>query len=228
MNCAGNGRIVCNYCGEDIASDVKRCPYCGSVLRIDNSNEIDEVKSGNLGDSDSQTQDINRTKSTFDDPVGNDNYGRDFRNEEKVYETQSDKGLPETNVNNQVFGESEKSVNQYDSERSYTQPPQEAKPVQEASIGNAARQQIGTGSALRQSDNRKPSISNAMKVFCTSACTIVPGLGQLIGIIIAIVCMNSEGDTDKRSFGLALLVNCIIVFVFMCIACCILVAVAGT
>jgi hypothetical protein len=68
----------------------------------------------------------------------------------------------------------------------------------------------------------QPSMSNNMKVFLTTLCNIVPGLGQLAGVIIAIVLMNAEGDTDKKSFGLALLVTSLIVFVIMSISCCVL------
>lgn len=228
MNCAGNGRVVCNYCGEDIASDSKRCPYCGSVLKRENSSENDDVKLGDYGKNDSQIQDTDRLKSNFDDPVGNDIYGTSFNNEEKVYEPKSNDSFPEANANSQAFGERENPVNEYDSERSYTQQPQETKPVQATTIDNVARQQgEARRSSLKQSDHARPSINNALKVLCTSACSLVLGLGQLIGVIIAIVCMNSEGDTDKRSFGLALLVNCIIIFVFWCFACCIAVAVFG-
>ena len=59
-----------------------------------------------------------------------------------------------------------------------------------------------------------------MKVFITTICNLVPGIGQLVGVIIAIVFMNTEGDTDKRSFGLALLVSSIVVFVLWSISCC--------
>ncbi len=71
-------------------------------------------------------------------------------------------------------------------------------------------------------DMRSP-LSNGMKVFLTVICTIIPGIGQLAGIITAIVFMNSEDDSDRKSFGVALLVASLIMFVFACIGCFILV-----
>lgn len=75
---------------------------------------------------------------------------------------------------------------------------------------------------LRPPASQAP-LSNALKVFLTAICVLVPGLGQLAGIIIAIVFMNSEENADKRSFGLALLVASLIVFVLACLLSCLMV-----
>jgi hypothetical protein len=40
-----------------------------------------------------------------------------------------------------------------------------------------------------------------------------------VGIIAAIVFMNSEGDKDRKSFGVALLVASLAMFVLACIGC---------
>jgi hypothetical protein len=58
-----------------------------------------------------------------------------------------------------------------------------------------------------------------LKVFLTVLFTVLPGIGQLAGIITAIVFMSSEGDSDRRSFGVALLVASLIMFVLACIGC---------
>ena len=60
-------------------------------------------------------------------------------------------------------------------------------------------------------------MSNGMKVFLTIVSTVIPGLGQLIGIIAAILFMNDQADEDKRSFGTALLIASLIFFVISCI-----------
>lgn len=62
-------------------------------------------------------------------------------------------------------------------------------------------------------------LSNGLKVFLTAIFILIPGIGQLAGIITAIVFMNSEGDSDRKSFGVALLVLSLILFVFACIGC---------
>lgn len=66
--------------------------------------------------------------------------------------------------------------------------------------------------------NRK-QLSNGIKVLLTAIAVGIPGLGQLIGIIAAIIFMNAEGDSDRKSFGVALLVASLIVFVLACIGC---------
>lgn len=52
-----------------------------------------------------------------------------------------------------------------------------------------------------------------MKVFMVTLSNLVPGIGQLFGVISSIVFMNTEGDTDRKSFGTALLVSSVISFV---------------
>ena len=64
---------------------------------------------------------------------------------------------------------------------------------------------------------KKNSISNGLKVFLTVICTAVPGFGQLVCLILAIIFMNSEGDGDKRSFGVALFIASLVLFVLTCI-----------
>lgn len=66
-------------------------------------------------------------------------------------------------------------------------------------------------------NTQKKTLSNGMKVFLTALYTIIPGLGQLAGIITAIVFINSDDNEDKRSFGTALLVSSLIVFVITCV-----------
>lgn len=83
-----------------------------------------------------------------------------------------------------------------------------------------------TGNDYRQNNgiptyggsNRKP-LSNGLKVFLTILFTVIPGIGQLAGIITAIVFMNADDDADRKSFGVALLVASIILFVLSCIGC---------
>lgn len=72
---------------------------------------------------------------------------------------------------------------------------------------------------MGQGDAGKGPLSNGMKVFLTVLFTIIPGLGQLAGIITAIVFMNTDDDPDRKSFGVALLVASLIMFVLACVGC---------
>ncbi len=66
-------------------------------------------------------------------------------------------------------------------------------------------------------EGRNP-LSNGFKVFITMVATI-PLIGQLVGIIMAIIYMNSEGDTDRKSFGKALLIGTLVIFLAVCLCC---------
>jgi hypothetical protein len=76
-------------------------------------------------------------------------------------------------------------------------------------------------------NNYKKPLSNGMKVFLSILFTVIPGIGQLAGIITAIVFMNTEDDADRKSFGVALLIASIIMFVLSCISCFIIFLVYG-
>ncbi len=68
------------------------------------------------------------------------------------------------------------------------------------------------------SNYQQRPISNGFKVFITMFSTI-PFIGPLVGIITAIVFMNSEGNTDKKSFGKALLIGSLVFVLIFCICC---------
>lgn len=75
----------------------------------------------------------------------------------------------------------------------------------------------------RYGNEIRSPLSNGIKVLLTVIFTLIPGIGQLAGIITAIVFMNAEGDNDRKSFGVALLVVCLVMFVLACIGCFIMV-----
>lgn len=62
-------------------------------------------------------------------------------------------------------------------------------------------------------------LTNGLKVFLTALTVLMPGVGPIIGIICAVVFMNSEVDADRRSFGQALLITALAIFALACISC---------
>lgn len=61
------------------------------------------------------------------------------------------------------------------------------------------------------------NISNRKKVFLTIICSIIPGLGQLFCLILSLSYINTEDNEDIKSFGQALFVAALVMFVFSCI-----------
>lgn len=277
MNGGEKGRTVCSFCGEEISLDAKRCPYCGSVLKIEKSLDIDEVKTDSFNNNGSPMQDKDRylSEDRFDNSINTDNNVSDFIHEEKYNDKniglfdnkpneqlKENSGLFDSNPNEQLKensglfdnkpneqidenrglfdnkpneqlkensglfgvnpnGQVEESIDKQVKSDNFNQLPREPRAVNKPEMGNVLRQQRppirnipGAGASA------KPSLTNAMKVFITTICNFIPGIGQLVGAIIAIVFMNTEGDTDKRSFGVALLVSSIVVFVLWSISCC--------
>jgi hypothetical protein len=64
---------------------------------------------------------------------------------------------------------------------------------------------------------KEDSISNNRKVLLTIICSIIPGFGQLFCLILSIGFMNSEENDDRKSFGNALFVASLVMFVITCI-----------
>ena len=57
------------------------------------------------------------------------------------------------------------------------------------------------------------TLSNWTKVFLCTISVLIPGIGQLIGLISGLVMIADDRDPDKRSYGAALITASIIVFV---------------
>ncbi len=69
---------------------------------------------------------------------------------------------------------------------------------------------------MHEAQRENKPLGNGKKVFITIISTIIPGIGQLIGVITSIILMNNQYDEDKRSFGTALLTASLIFFVITC------------
>lgn len=58
-------------------------------------------------------------------------------------------------------------------------------------------------------------MSNWTKVILTALSVILPGIGQIVGIIIGLIFVSNDIDSDKRTFGAALLTVSIVAFVIL-------------
>lgn len=47
MDNTNNFNRVCSFCGESIAAEYKRCPYCGSLLGVDKAHSGADINLGN-------------------------------------------------------------------------------------------------------------------------------------------------------------------------------------
>jgi len=56
-------------------------------------------------------------------------------------------------------------------------------------------------------------ISNWTKVILSTLTVIIPGIGQIIGIILGLVFVADDSNADKRSFGAALITVSVVVFI---------------
>ena len=59
---------------------------------------------------------------------------------------------------------------------------------------------------------KKKPLSNSAKVWIATLCTVFPFVGQIAGLILSISFINSS-DPDKRTYGSALLIPNVILFV---------------
>jgi hypothetical protein len=206
-----NNQKKCGFCGENIPVGAGRCPYCGSILEVtfDNNCRVDqpEVKPVN-GDSYGQvnTEQQQTRQNAECNPAVSEN--------PNVGEQQGNAGAPgcmgEQLTQSTTSPGAVPPAGRPDQQTEYT-----------AQTHNAYKPYNGGGYPPNYNYNGgvKQPLSNGMKVFLTVLFTVLPGIGQLAGIIAAIVFMNSDGDSDRKSFGVALLVASLIMFVISCIGC---------
>lgn len=61
------------------------------------------------------------------------------------------------------------------------------------------------------------NMTNWTKVILSAISVLIPGIGQLMGIILGLVFVSNDINLDKRSFGAALLTVSIITFILLSI-----------
>ncbi len=98
----------------------------------------------------------------------------------------------------------------------------EANPQAYSSMGNQVyNNQISTLERQMLLNYNNPlninSLSNWTKVMLTALVVLIPGIGQIVGIIFGLVFIANDRDADRRSYGGALITVSIIAFVISAI-----------
>lgn len=199
-----DSRKKCGFCGENIPMGTRRCPYCGSVLEIsfDDSYRFDPVadQSKPAADTGADESGTAPTEQIVNPYIN----GEEQQNQEQQENIQS-RGTDE---------QKDPLQNEYRNPQGMP-----------ASQPDPAKRMSGDERPYYQSryspepKYERAPLSNGLKVFLTILFTIIPGIGQLAGIITAIVFMSADGDKDRKSFGVAILVASLIMFVLACIGC---------
>lgn len=187
----------CGFCGEGIPRDASRCPYCGSILEVtvDQPYGMPEQQQNNAG-----SNGIGDEQRNIENPAGSSE--NMYNGSEKQPSENPD------NVYRQQYGQaSQPGMGQRTEYRQGSQ------------YGQRPYYPHNQQAPIYQSNNGKKPLSNGLKVFLTMLFTLLPGIGQLAGIITAIVFMSADGDTDRRSFGIAILVASLAMFVLSCVGC---------
>lgn len=187
-----NGNMKkCSFCSEDIPAGAGRCPYCGSLLEV----SVEPMQP----DFQQQNPEIGQENGPVQPGDGNAAEGTPAEG------TQGEETPGEGSAGEGSFTGATTTQSPTGENRTFEQP----RPAQ-----GFNRTGYNPPPTLR-----KPPLSNGLKVFLTLLFGVVPGLGQLAGIITAIVFMNSEDDPDRKSFGVAILVASLVMFVLSCLSC---------
>lgn len=183
----------CNYCGEEVRCDLRRCPFCGSQLEV----KVDEFQKDSEPFEAKKVDLYDEKLKTEDDlSIISSNFDEENNDYSKNHMIES-------------ISLSGSKPTERTSDYLYNKEPVGRKNVISSNgIGNDIKESI---------------LSNGKKVALTTLCTIIPGLGQLVGLIIGIIFINSDEDKDKKSFGKALLISSLIIFVAQLFYCLILV-----
>lgn len=222
----------CEFCDEEIPLNSRRCPYCGSLLKLTSAGQgfYRDVQNILQKDNVSPKEDV----LTYEVDINGPQADVTVLEDETKPESQDSFGLTAdpTAVSDtadtidgaagSTVGADNSTGGVYNAE-SYAASPMSgaaglpvdaARPLNEKAMPATDAAMPTSDAAKATADAAKP-LSNGMKVFLTILSTLVPGFGQLIGVILSIVFMNDQ-DEDKRSFGIALLTASIIFFILSC------------
>lgn len=180
MNPNYNRTKRCSYCGEEIAFDDRRCPFCCSLLN-DNQFNTSAFYGNDF---------VQPYYNGWYPPVDNV-YNSNQYNQMPPFGLQSIAPQPEIKQNQAYSSTEMEGWNNI-----------QGQPTQDNSVN---------------SNTEENAFTTRSKVFLTAACSVVPGLGQLAGIIISIILLNSEDSEDKRKFGTSLMLASVVTFAFQCI-----------
>jgi len=219
MNGIGD-RKVCSFCGENIASDFKRCPYCGSFLDLDGNYSTDS----SLDFVDTINNDVDDDSAyKFEKTINDSTSVADFTRQDVSFDqyddyNENDFVLKEMLENKETpFGGLNEHAGDNFGQSTGWQKPQ----VQQAGMQDSKpyNPDVSGRYVNNKNDNdmRKP-LSNGTKVFMVTLSNLLPGIGQLFGVISAIVFINAGEDKDRKSFGAALLISSVIAFVVTILA----------
>jgi len=217
---------VCTFCGESIAAEYKRCPYCGSLLGADKAHSESNMRDVNLDAGSSFSKNEN---SVYRDTSNSWGYTSNIPKEtSNVWQNpksfQKDTVKPWENAGNIP----KETVNVREDTGNIAS---KAEPVQNRGTygisGNEINKTAVNKGAYKSNTiayNTKAAASthvspmgNGFKVFLVTVSNLLPGIGQLIGVIAGIVFMNAGEDKDRQSFGKAILISSVIVFLIMMI-----------
>ncbi|HEY9062330.1 MAG TPA: hypothetical protein VIO64_17800 [Pseudobacteroides sp.] len=202
-----NNFRLCDHCKEEVSYYARRCPYCGSLLNNQAQRAYvmpqETIRPDAVDTANNTNNDINTNNNIIDNFTNNEDTNNDNTNNSDDANTENING---GNINNFIGNNEpvnrEAEASSYKDYKSYQQQPVDNRMDYGYRFGN-----YGDMDAY----DIKP-LSNKTKVFLTALSSFLPWVGQLTGIIAAIVYMNSEDDEDRRSFGRALLVSSLVVF----------------
>ncbi len=200
---------ACAFCGEQIPANDSRCKFCGSLLNI----AIEETDSIVSGDPSAINTTLNNMPGD-NTPVINMPADSIQESNQPNYNPQDgnqpDNGPQSNNRNNNGPQAGYLPYYGYGQQPGYPQPGSQQGYNQQPVNGYN-----GYHTAYNPGQGSIPAgrLSNGMKVLLTTLFIIIPGIGQLAGIITAIIMMNNDENADTKSFGVALLVVSLVMFV---------------
>lgn len=163
--------------------------------------ELDLTQGNNMNSVEQQTVSNEQSSSIRSDNTNNEAFGENIAsNQQAEINKQTDK--------DSFLGETKKIGNV---SQAYNVRPKQTD-LNYNQISFLERQMLLNNNSLKIK-----TLSNWTKVMLTSLSVMVPGIGQIVGIISGLVFVANDTDADRRSFGAALITVSVIAFIIAAI-----------
>ena len=211
MDNTNNFNRVCSFCGESIAAEYKRCPYCGSLLGVDKAHSGADINLGNENSIYKGERSIWSETGSIQKNTSNvlENESNIPKNESNVWEGTSNIPKDPGYVREDERGFAKKAVSAQENINYGTAAGYEIRKT-------AANEGVYKNNTITHSKKSALQIGfhqwGTVLRFSWLHYQIFCRIGQLIGVIAGIVFMNAGEDEDKQSFGKAILISSMIVF----------------
>lgn len=220
------GKCKCVYCGADFSGNFEYCPYCGEKILNEGSDAVAKQQSAQAdldksgAEAQPENKDINFEGFDIEEMLTDNNETDETIQDSDEFDIA--RNFDEIEAISEIWKADKQQTVDFgtdDPKQPNSKEIWEQEQYDNTDDNTDDSRYLCCGALNVQKILYEKPLTNELKVFLTAVTVLFPGVGQILGVICSIIFMNSNNDLDRRSFGKALLITSLLMFVLVCISC---------